>query len=889
MENLGQYIAARPAVHRAALALFCLCVIIGLSIGLSRIMSEASSAAQDARASQERFASSWHSRIGTRFTEGGSLAAAAGAFAAAGATHVPNHNGTVAERIQFINNASWAIVAGSLFDQVPGMLALQLQPSGIIAQTWPPGSAPIGLDVWNQASTRAAYVAMVEGKKTITNGPVGLAQGGLGVLVRFPVFLGPEKRFEDWWGAGVAVIRVSDMLRALDVEREFVANGYEFVCYARKLKNATSVPEVILQSDKSQVIVESKDSLTLQLPTSDPENGLFLTVYARQGLPTDSPAMTDVLAVAFGTLGAGLALVLATYLVVVVAFFIRHSVVPHKSTAAKETPMCLVAVQRIGWWTEHQEPGQLHDDLTRFERVTADLASKFGCHCSGRISDGCVLVVAQKVEALYDFAAHARDALPLKLADVASHSREGKAAGGSRARSEGTQETKRTIESSRRPAARRGVQAQVSHLRDNSAASESQTRSNMSGNADATFEFGITLHSGPLRCAYNAENDAYTFYGTGIALAATAVDATHRREVTATEDFVTHVRERVLANAVARILESGETILVVAHDGEAGAKRNSKTNINEASVATAVSAKSGTIVRKRVGILAFDVLPPNGSYDGKSRDPAIAKFGDLLEQVSELCGSVKGELACIHDTRFVMIFNAMVPVSAPARRAAHADAMLRARFPNRQIVSVVTHGFCHVASLHSGVVALGDAARRARVLLDEVLVLQAAHRCFDRTAFTENVTAEELRQSCEMQCYGPLEWKVASISSIKGANSSTSGGAAGTPTAPPTLLFAVEREWLVDEEDDEWLYRLQKFEAQSPFTPLNAAFEAVVSGNTTVADTCVKDVRARSRDKSVYAPYALQRLYQLSNVSETASHSNGHDSCPPLLLPGTVL
>jgi hypothetical protein len=882
MGNLKHYIAARPAIHRATVALFALCVIIGLAVGLSRIISEASTAAQEAQALQERFASSWHSRIGTRFTEGVSLAAAAGAFAAGGATHVPIHNQSAAQRIQFISNASWAILADALFTQVPGMLALQLQPSGVIAQTWPPGSAPIGLDVWSQNSTHPGYVALMEGKVAQANGPVPLAQGGIGVLVRFPVYLNPAKQLEDWWGAGVAVFRLSDVLTALKIKEDFAANGYEFVCYAQKLNNASAPTQIILQS-QNETSVDGADAYTLRLPTTDPDNGLFLTVYKKSGLPSSAPPADKVLAVVFGTIGAGLGVVLLLYAVVVAGFFIRHWAVPHKSTAATETPMCLVAIQRIGWWTEHQEPGQLHEDLTRFERVTADLASKFGCHCSGRISDGCVLVVAENAEALYDFALKARDSLPAKLGDVCVGNRDQKSR--SRGRSETTHNTKQTPESSRRPLGRRSVAARSKNRNDNSTsdteashtAETNRGSSKTGGLGDTRFQFGISLHIGPLRSTYNAETDAYTFHGTGIAPAAAAVDATYAREVSATEAFYDNVRDLAVARPVVRTLESEESIYVVAHDGEAAAKRNSKTNANEASVATAVSAKSGTLVRKRVAILAFEVLPPNGSYDGKSRDPAITKYGELVEQVTELCRSLHGELASVHDTRFVMIFNAMVPVSAPARRAAHADGELRAMLAGRQIVSVVTHGFCHVASMHSGVVALGDAARRARMLLDEVLALQAAHQGFDRTAFTENVTAEELRQSFEMQCYGPLEWKTA-VSSKCSADSL------------PTLLFAVEREWQADEDDEEWLYRLQKFEAQSPYTPLNAAFEAVLGGNTTVADACIQDVRTRSRETGVYASYALHKLHQLANYPATmgASHTSETNSSLPVTLPGAA-
>ena len=208
--DFSKYLAARPVVRAVAVATAVFAAVVGVAVGISVITGAASAERSTALTELERYAYSWQTKVGTRLTEASSMAAAGASYAAGGATVAPPHNtGTVAERVQWINNGSWEIIAETLFEQVPGVLSLQLQPSGIITQEWPIGNAPVLLDAWNLPNMRRTYEEIVAGGVPVTVGPHELVQGGMGLLVTYPVYVGKPRTVATWWGAGVdcAIVR----------------------------------------------------------------------------------------------------------------------------------------------------------------------------------------------------------------------------------------------------------------------------------------------------------------------------------------------------------------------------------------------------------------------------------------------------------------------------------------------------------------------------------------------------------------------------------------------------------------------------------------------------------------------------------------------------------
>ena len=97
-----------------------------------------------------------------------------------------------------------AQVAEPLLDHQPGALALQLAPGGVIRRQVPPSpGAPIGLDLLRAATTRASALEAIRSRRTVFQGPFPLVQGGRGVVVRTPVFVGEAGAF---WGFTSALL-----------------------------------------------------------------------------------------------------------------------------------------------------------------------------------------------------------------------------------------------------------------------------------------------------------------------------------------------------------------------------------------------------------------------------------------------------------------------------------------------------------------------------------------------------------------------------------------------------------------------------------------------------------------------------------------------------------
>eukprot|EP00672_Neobodo_designis_P012681 CAMPEP_0174882032 /NCGR_PEP_ID=MMETSP1114-20130205/84560_1 /TAXON_ID=312471 /ORGANISM="Neobodo designis, Strain CCAP 1951/1" /LENGTH=121 /DNA_ID=CAMNT_0016117429 /DNA_START=547 /DNA_END=908 /DNA_ORIENTATION=- len=118
--DTSRYFAARPVIRAVAVACAVLAAVVGLAVGVSIITGNAASERTSALTELERYAYAWQTKVGTRLTEAQSLAASGAAYCAGGATHTPNHTLSMRERVQFINNDSWPIIAASLFRQVPG-------------------------------------------------------------------------------------------------------------------------------------------------------------------------------------------------------------------------------------------------------------------------------------------------------------------------------------------------------------------------------------------------------------------------------------------------------------------------------------------------------------------------------------------------------------------------------------------------------------------------------------------------------------------------------------------------------------------------------------------------------------------------------------------------
>ena len=138
---------------------------------------------------------------------------------------IPNHNGTLAERMKRIPDDKFTRFAQEEHARNPSFWSIQTRPSGVITQVFPLGSAPIGLDLTK--SQPGEYANSRKATSIFISGPRQLAQGFPGFVTYLNVYLnstsgdGPD---EQWWGSVGVVLNLTRYLEDLHLER----SGHKF-------------------------------------------------------------------------------------------------------------------------------------------------------------------------------------------------------------------------------------------------------------------------------------------------------------------------------------------------------------------------------------------------------------------------------------------------------------------------------------------------------------------------------------------------------------------------------------------------------------------------------------------------------------------------------------
>lgn len=120
-------------------------------------------------------------------------------------------------------------VATEMLPYYPGIAALGLSPRGVIRNVVPlaGNEKSIGFNqLGDSAQNKEAILARDTGKLTLA-GPLKLAQGGLGVVGRLPIFLGDEDGRGRFWGFSYVTLRFPQALEAARVQL-LVQRGYAY-------------------------------------------------------------------------------------------------------------------------------------------------------------------------------------------------------------------------------------------------------------------------------------------------------------------------------------------------------------------------------------------------------------------------------------------------------------------------------------------------------------------------------------------------------------------------------------------------------------------------------------------------------------------------------------
>ena len=347
----------RSLVWLLPLLPFALVMLIGFS--------QLSTAREDRRRAiirqTELEASLWRSNLESEITRTVTAANSVAGFVAGGARRVPKHNGTKAERqSEIISPDSWAIFGQELYQANPGIFSLQIQPSAVINQVYPPGTAPIGLDLFQTAKQKQDVYNAIARAGVVVAGPLRLVQGGIGLIVRSPVFLGVPKTLETWWGNGAAIVMVDRFVEGTGI-LNITQRRYHFVLEFENQNTKTM--EMIANNtdtfDKAQV-----SRTAVRLP-----NGFQWDLYVGPVGGWDQPLAAGDVAV---VIVIGIAAAVFTLLVILAIKWYQRRNQRDTSCAPKSPPVTLIFTDIESstnlWVSYPQAMGQaliIHNNLMR--------------------------------------------------------------------------------------------------------------------------------------------------------------------------------------------------------------------------------------------------------------------------------------------------------------------------------------------------------------------------------------------------------------------------------------------------------------------------------------------------------------------------------------------
>ena len=155
--------------------------------------------------------------------------------------------------------------AGPLLVTNPRLQALSISPGGVVLAVVPiKGNEKLpGFDqLRDPVQMKEALFARDTGRLTLT-GPLQLAQGGVGVVSRLPVFLEDQPGNPRFWGFTNVSIRLSDLLAGVALP-DMVARGYDYQLW--RLQADSGTKQMIAASPSSPATLVRPVRQSLEVP-----------------------------------------------------------------------------------------------------------------------------------------------------------------------------------------------------------------------------------------------------------------------------------------------------------------------------------------------------------------------------------------------------------------------------------------------------------------------------------------------------------------------------------------------------------------------------------------------------------------------------------------------
>ena len=405
--------------HRIAVVLFVGLLGIGYGVGFSVTMQRATKEADDEQNHFTALFAEWQMTITSTFTKASSLAQTLGAFVTTSALTPMNYSAPALSRVEVVDNIAYYRLCKDMVASVPGIVALQLQSGGVLSQSFPNGTAPIGLDLLASAKDSPGYNAMIKAGTLMIVGPVTIAQGGIGVFIRYPVFVSDDKSRANFWGSSNVVIRIVELVAALGIQRLPIEEGVDYVLW-HSGHNATSLEEAAeLTEDPFRLptIVATSTvgtgrspmeimhvGMRMRLPIAEPGKTTYMALWPIGGPRSASLETSVLLGISLSVLLGAMLVVAMLYALLFLHFAFRHRHAP--ATDSRSTEQVFMAALTLRSAQPLVEGAPLESVRlfnAFFARVHA-AAAAHGCYAICEVGDRCVYVVAKEPQRLLQLA-----------------------------------------------------------------------------------------------------------------------------------------------------------------------------------------------------------------------------------------------------------------------------------------------------------------------------------------------------------------------------------------------------------------------------------------------------------------------------------------------------
>lgn len=152
-------------------------------------------------------------------------------------------------------------IAAYLYKDDPALRSIQLAPDGVVTYIYPASDADMTayVDLFADPERSPDAIKARDTGEIVVSGPVNLYQGGVGLIVRNPIYLENERGEREFWGFGVVIFNVPDVLNVANLELLTGCNYY----YRLWRYDEHGEVQVILENTNDPISNSARDELTV--------------------------------------------------------------------------------------------------------------------------------------------------------------------------------------------------------------------------------------------------------------------------------------------------------------------------------------------------------------------------------------------------------------------------------------------------------------------------------------------------------------------------------------------------------------------------------------------------------------------------------------------------